>query len=128
LLVNETTVTGIPASAVPAPGSQVWVFYDGGCPLCVMLADFSRKKMAHVTDVSFSASAEPNPPEIVVQIRSENMIRNLVGKDAWSWLLEHHPSLREIHWVASKLGLTSEVGAVMRRSTDFLRKFCLRCR
>jgi hypothetical protein len=127
-MVDRVAVTVNASSRTPSWDQPVLVIYDGGCPLCVILADFSRKKMAHVTGVGFAASAESNPRELEVQISDDASVRKLSGKEAWSWLLENHPSLREIHWLASKLGLTSEVSAVMKRGTEFLRTFCLRCR
>jgi hypothetical protein len=128
MLIDAATATMNASTRALDQGARVVVLYDGGCSLCKLLANFSRERMRDVTDVVFSPNAEPNPKDLVVQIRDDGVITTMTGRNAWSWLLEHHPSLRQVHWLAAKLGLTAEVSATMRRSADFLRKFCLRCR
>lgn len=125
----QSVLTPMLATADRSQGdARVVVQYDGACPMCVMLADFSRKKMADDAGVEFRPSPEEHPQQIVVQIMESGVLKSLAGRDAWSWLLEHHPSLRDIHWIASKIGLTSEVSGVIMRGADMLRKFCMRCR
>ena len=84
--------------------------------------------MESTGSVVFEASSEDSPEELVVSIFEDNAVRELAGRDAWAWLLEHHPSLRDIHWIATKIGLTGEVSGVMMRGADMLRRFCWRCR
>ena len=50
------------------------------------------------------------------------------GVEAWQWLLERHPSFKEIHWVAQRLGIASGAAKTVALGTDLLRKFCYRCR
>ena len=52
----------------------------------------------------------------------------LVGKDAWEWILMHHPSLQEIAWVAQKLGLEKRVAQQFERGGHFVRRLCRMCR
>lgn len=113
---------------LPPPRLGAVVRYDSRCALCSMLADFSQRKMQGVEGVIFAPSQEQNPDQLHVELQVEGVKTTLAGPQAWSWLLAQHPSLRELQWIASKIGLTAQAGRVLHYGTGWLRKFCLRCR
>jgi len=78
--------------------------------------------------MTFEPSETPRPEQLEIEMMIEGQKVELSGKDAWLWLTEHHPSLREVHWLAQKLGITEVAAGAMMRGADVLRRFCFRCR
>ena len=103
------------------------VRYDAGCSMCVMLAKFAQKRLEGANFMIFEpaggASAVTN---LSVEIPSENRV--VMGEEAWLWLLEMHPVLEELNWIARKIGVTRQVGHGLMRAGDLMRRFCFRCR
>lgn len=118
---------GLEASTVNSAGKagrpHAVVYYDENCQLCCHLAQLiSRSAAAHGLEVSPSQDA--NPPELVV-VAGEAVF---VGRDAWSWLMEHHSVFKEWNWLATKLGLRDEAITFVMRGADVLRRLCPTCR
>jgi hypothetical protein len=76
----------------------------------------------------FHPSPESNPPYLVVEIHENETFKALEGALAWEWLLHHHPSLRDISWLAQKLGISRTIAQGAMRGADVVRKLCFRCR
>jgi hypothetical protein len=107
--------------------SHVVVRYDSACSLCTTLAGFMGQRVAK-EQMTFEPSETPRPEQLEIEMMIEGQKVELSGKDAWLWLTEHHPSLREVHWLAQKLGITGVAAGAMMRGADVLRRFCFRCR
>ena len=103
------------------------VRYDADCSLCRSLADFMAKRVVS-EDIVFAASLENRPENLEVEVSEGGARKTLVGADAWQWLLEHHPTLEEMNWIAQKLGIANVTSRSMMRGADVLRRFCFRCR
>jgi predicted DCC family thiol-disulfide oxidoreductase YuxK len=118
---DNTQISDSKASEVLAT-----IYFDEKCFLCRNIAQLIGK-MTPQTPYFLAPSLEPNPESISIHLRSGDT-KTLVGPEAWRWLLENHPILGEIKWLAAKVGLTEETTALgMQRTTDFLKKLCSRC-
>jgi predicted DCC family thiol-disulfide oxidoreductase YuxK len=103
------------------------VRYDADCSLCRSLADFMAKRVPS-DQIVFAASIENRPANLEVEVAEGGARRTLVGTEAWQWLLEHHPTLEEMNWIAQKLGMAVVASRSMMRGADVLRRLCFRCR
>lgn len=103
------------------------VRFDSACSLCIMLAEFMAKRVSP-TEMVFLPSEIPSPEKLEVEFTGPSGQTVLVGEYAWKWLLEHHPDLDQINWIAQKLGITTPASRYLMRVADILRRFCFRCR
>lgn len=103
------------------------VRFDSECSLCRMLADFMGQRVSS-DDIIFEPSTAAVVRHLQVEVFKDQQSILLVDSEAWSWLLQEHPTLKELNWVAQKLGIHSATALTLQRSAEFLRKFCLRCR
>lgn len=116
------------AAHIDAPRAlNVVVHYDSACSLCTTLAGFMGQRVPK-EQMTFEPSETPRPEQLTIEMMIEGQKAELSGKEAWLWLTEHHPSLREVHWLAQKLGITEVAAGAMMRGADVLRRFCFRCR
>lgn len=121
------TGKAVEASTVGSPGkvraAHAVIYYDQNCALCRHLAQLiSRKADEH--GLTLLASIDPAPEELVVQADGATF----TGREAWSWLIEHHSIFREWNWLATKLGWHDEAVTFVMRGADVLRRMCPGCR
>ena len=103
------------------------VRFDPECMLCKNLAQFMQQRVS-MDEIKFIASSTPHPKQLSVEVCEGGAHTEYSGVEAWQWLLERHPSFKEIHWVAQRLGIASGAAKTVALGTDLLRKFCYRCR
>ena len=103
------------------------VRFNASCALCKILAKFMQQRVS-IDDIIFVASDRPNPEQLIVEACEDGVTTKFSGAEAWLWLLERHPALKEIHWAAQRLGIVPASANSMARGADLLRKFCFRCR
>ena len=106
--------------------TRVVVRYDAACSLCTMLAGFMGQRVSS-NQMAFQPSERPNPENVMIEMVIDDQKIELSGKAAWVWLTENHPSMRELHWLAQKIGIVEAAAASMMRGADLLRRFCFRC-
>lgn len=103
------------------------VYFDANCPLCRMLATFMEARIEPEL-MTFQPSKTPLVQQLKVEVSRNGEQNCLLGEDAWSWILEHHPSLQELNWLAQKLGIGRGAAKTMMTAGGLLRRLCLRCR
>ena len=110
--------------ALPASAK---VFFDPNCPFCVRLAQFIGKTVP-LSGITFVPSQEQNPKELIVEfVTPEGVSDWLSGISAWEWLLENHPSLSALNWLAHRLFIKRPTAVVLASGAETLRKICGRC-
>ena len=103
------------------------VRFDAACSLCKSLAEFMQKRVSP-EKITFEPSNESNPEKLTVELENNDPPVKFIGQYAWQWLLENHPTLTELNWIAQKLGISETTSLSMMRGADLLRSFCFRCR
>lgn len=115
------------ASTEDSPGKvrahAAQVFYDKDCGSCRYLAQLMSKSVAGKS-IDFLPSPDPHPQQLVV--RAEEVY--YAGREAWAWLVDHHPLFREWNWLAAKIGLRDETSQLVMRGAEVLRRLCPKCR
>lgn len=124
---NLSIGKSVEASTQVTPGKvrarAVVVYYDENCGLCRQLAQLMGKSVSEGA-MDFLPSPHPQPPHLVVRVDETDY----VGREAWSWLVDHHPLFREWNWLAAKIGLREEALQFVMRGAEVLRKLCPKCR
>ena len=116
-----------PDENTAAPGPAI-VLYDPECSFCRDLAHFIGK-LTPRDQIIFAPSRDTNPKELVVTFKnSEGNEDWLSGISAWEWLLEHHPALSGLGWMAEKLFIKRPAAAALSSGAQLLRRLCRRCR
>ena len=123
--ISQQVITANPPRKEQDPSSVVR--FSAECALCKILAQFMQQRVS-IDDIVFVASDTPHPEQLVVEACEGGVKTRYSGAEAWQWLLERHPALKEIHWVAQRLGIVPASAKSMARGADFLRKFCFNCR
>ena len=103
------------------------VRYDSACSLCTMLAQLAGKRVS-TSQMLFLPSEKVTPEKLEIEFSENEEKKILAGENAWLWLLEHHPDLDEIHWIAQKMGIAAPTSRYMMRGAEILKRFCFRCR
>ena len=103
------------------PGAVV--YYDENCTLCRHLAQLISRSTP-TSELIVTPTPESNPENLVIEVGDARY----VGRDAWSWLVEHHGVFKEWNWLATKLGLREEAVTFVMRGADVLRRLCPTCR
>jgi hypothetical protein len=123
-------------------GSFAIVYYDGGCVLCRNLAHFAarfidnqRVRFVEAPLIENAPSALPDKLLLKVEVfEAESGHPSvlpsavLLDSEAWQWLMNNHPALQPLNWIAVHLGLKKETPLLIKRTADFLRGFCKACR
>lgn len=106
------------------------VYYDGNCFLCRQLASFIGN-LSLGSSIELKSSVKTDPVSLTVEVFDGEQPTQLDGPSAWEWLLVNHNSLKQVNWLAERLGLIkptarvlSTTGALLRRSIG---SFCRRC-
>ena len=109
------------------------VLYDPNCRLCRELAYF-MSKLCPSEFLEFVPSEEQAPKELVIKFKSGEPTESSLGSEdwlsgisAWQWLLEHHPTLAPLHWLAEKLFIKRPAALALATGADILRKICGHC-
>lgn len=127
--LSKNTTTNQSVVSLPANGPQgtlAVVKYDAACSLCKMLAEFMGQRVSS-SKIVFVPSEQPSPEKLEIEIHQEGIKDTLTDQDAWAWLIQHHPLLNEVNWIAQKLGISSVASRSLMRGAEILRKFCFRC-
>lgn len=118
--------------------SLTYVLYDEDCPLCRRLAGFmqrySSQELSFFSWQSFctsdlaktllSAEQRDLPP---TQLRAFYKGKLVEGESAWALLIQLHPGLSSLSWIAQKLGLEMQTARALQKGGSFLRRFCPGC-
>jgi hypothetical protein len=121
----------------PAPLTPDLVLFDDDCPMCRSLAELVVKRapaaFSAVAWQEFRASAlaaERVGPDAAAlpadTLRVLTPSALLTGLDAWSHLLERHPDLAPLGWLAAQLGVTTPAARTLARSGALLRSLLCR--
>jgi predicted DCC family thiol-disulfide oxidoreductase YuxK len=121
---ENNDIHGSVARITPSPAI---VRYDAACSLCTTLAEFMGKRVS-TAEVVFLPSEKTAPEKLEIEFPGRDDLSILSGENAWKWLLENHPALNEINWIAQKLGISAATSRHLMRSAEILRRFCFRCR
>lgn len=114
------------AASVPV-ATPVVVRFDGACPMCVMLASYAERRLNPEYPMIFlPADVDTKGSELSIELGAGR--ETLSGEHAWLWLLERHPALGELNWLAQKIGVSGQVSRGLNKTGEFLRRFCFRCR
>ena len=115
------------ASTEDSPGKvrahAAQVFYDKNCSPCTYLAQLMSRS-AFDKGIEFLPSPDPHPQQLVVRV--DDVYH--AGREAWTWLVDHHPLFREWNWLAAKIGLRDETSQLVMRGAEVLRRLCSKCR
>lgn len=122
----------------PSTSGAGTVLFDADCPLCRSLAELAGRRSAGAIafrswqdfQASSVASPEVTAEELAKPATSLKVLVGatlLEGEHAWGYLLETHPDLGGLSWMAERLGLAKATARVMARSGDLLRRLCGRC-
>lgn len=116
------------------------LLYDGDCVLCCQLAAWVAKatvdRLTVLSWQSFVNRPTDCPPVPGVG-GEEHRPSSLYVWDqtvwlrdgpAWEYVLEQHPSLRGLHWLAQKLGLSPQAGRLAAGAGSWVRRWCRSCR
>jgi len=103
------------------------VRFDADCSLCRTLAGFMSARVASDVMV-FKPNELGEPNKLTVEFYNHGIKNSVSGEDAWAWVLEHHPILNELNWLAQKLGISRGTTRMLMGGGDLLRRFCFRCR
>ncbi len=115
------------------------ILYDADCSLCNRLAQYVYRHAPDACSIeawqdfqqSFQAK-QVLPAELLE--RPANQLRVIYentlyeGEDAWQYILKYYPSLQTVSWLAQRLGLESQTAHLFEKSSQFVRKFCWKCR
>ena len=132
-------INGLEAAPVAAYPDQPLVLFDAGCPLCVDLAQWAERRadgaLRFASWDDFRASVEgearlsadelAQPGDRLKVLTAAGLIE---GDAAWAFLVEAHPALRGLDWLAGRIGLLPLAAKALRTAGDLLRAFCSRCR
>jgi len=104
------------------------VIFDDHCPMCKILADYARARC----DFEFLAFSDAES-EIKSLTRKSLTVR--LGEsdfkfdaDAWQWLIQNHPSLASLNWIAEKLNMQPTVAKGVSKIAQMARAFCWKCK
>lgn len=113
------------------------VLYDDKCPLCRSLAGFTQRLARSQLEVhpwsEFSHSEQArkiwSEPHLMApdRIRVIDHATVYEGTAAWEWLLMNHPSLKQLGWLASRLGMQQVTAKALEISGRRIRRICWRC-
>lgn len=123
LQIGKAVEASTDDSSGKAGRPDAFVYYDENCPFCRHLAHLISKSV-DASRLVLLPSPESDPSELVV-VAGET---THVGRDAWSWLIEHQPVFKEWNWLATKLGLRDEGVTLVMRGAEVLRRLCPTCR
>ena len=101
------------------------IFFDENCYFCKMLAQFISKLTPKGLYSLQSAPAGFQDSLNVTVLKPEKS--HFKGALAWEWLIENHPTLKQVHWLAERLHLVTPIAKTINRSTTFIRKYCKSC-
>lgn len=108
------------------------VIFDDQCSLCVHLAQLMARKSATLTFEPWSEFFARE--ESILAPLGERRLAVYDGKElhydaaAWQLVLEQHPALSDINWLAAKLGLSKPLGRALRLMGQGAKRFCFSCR
>ena len=111
--IRPQVSTGNPPRKEQDPPSIVR--FDHECPLCKILAQFMQQRVS-IENIKFMPSETPNPDRLMVSACEGGVYAEYSGVQAWQWLLERHPTFKEINWVAQRLGIASGSASALVRS------------
>lgn len=113
------------------------ILYDEQCALCRSLAAFARRLSHQELDVEpwqkFSLTSRArelweDPGQFSAdQLRVIADSQVFEGVHAWEWLLLHHPALKQIGWLAERLGLSTVTAKALQHTTHRARRACPWC-
>ncbi len=115
------------------------VLFDADCPPCVALAGFAQRTASGKLrfrawgEYRDSPEAHSLPPEILASPASRLRVvpsgtsALLEGESAWAFLLERHPALSGLDWLAARLGLAAAAPRALQSAGELLRRFCFKC-
>jgi len=107
------------------------VLYDEDCYLCRSFAGFAKKlvngEMMFESWQSYKlrSGSELESDKLRVLLADGSLIE---AEQAWEWLLQEHPKLKPLGWIAEKLGVTKQTAKAIRKGGDTLRIFCRKCK
>ena len=108
------------------PGPAV-VYFDSNCPLCRSLASFMAARVDSET-MLFTGNPEQSSDTLMVEFEATSGDKQvLVGSEAWAWILNSHPALQELNWLAQKLGIARGTTSALMTAGGLLRRLCIRC-
>lgn len=119
--------------------THILILFDKDCPLCKQLAELATRRAApHLTFQSWQSYYDSPEAQAVLaatpavdpaprELRAVHAGQLLEGAAAWSVLLEAHPDLQALNWLAQRLGLQSQTSRAMRATAALLRALCPRC-
>jgi predicted DCC family thiol-disulfide oxidoreductase YuxK len=116
----------MPTSSRPQPPL---LLYDGDCNLCRSLAQWiHRHSHQYWQTESWQAyaarhSLDSSPHLLRIAVGNEL----LEGEQAWLYLLEQDPKLRQFHWAAARLGLARPTAKLAQRTGRWLKRLCRSC-
>lgn len=108
------------------------VLYDAECPLCRSLATFAaRIPRPELTFAAWQDFRRSFPPAIAAlpadRLRVFRDGTLLEQEEAWAYLLERHPDLSALNWLAEKLGAVRATGKALDKAGAIARRLCFRC-
>lgn len=118
------------------------IVYDDHCTLCSRLAHWSEVRLDGKVRFepwsSYCSRLENNPEANSLDSpcregRREQLLyidgnTLKTGTQAWEFLLQNHPSLRELRWLAQKLGFEPQIAAHLGRAAGWLKSaWCRSC-
>jgi len=104
------------------------VYFDRDCTLCRELAQLMARRAGD--GLAFKAWQDERPGEPAAVLRVKAATGMLEGDEAWAFVVERHPDLAGLTWMARKLGLAAPeraVGKAVGVGLGLLRKLCWRC-
>jgi predicted DCC family thiol-disulfide oxidoreductase YuxK len=106
--------------------SKAIIFYDENCYFCKTIAYFISNLTPHGLYLLQPAEKDFKESLHIQVLKPQETLLN--GENAWQWLLENHPALKQLNWLAERLRLVKPVAKTINRSTTFIRKYCKTCK
>ena len=107
------------------------VIFDEHCELCRSLAGFIEKHGGVLLQVRSQQAFADEHPEVSLGHQDQLMVwtgtKLLTGRDAWRVILERHPSLKALNWLAARLNLQDAVATFAQSAGHRLRQICWTC-
>jgi hypothetical protein len=133
--VESATADDAAAAAAPGPAE---VLYDAACAPCRQLAELAARRaggalgFASWQEFRGSEAARGLPESVRAAEADELRVWTggelVAGRAAWALLVERHPDLAGLAWLARRLGLASSTpGAALESAGALLRRLCRRC-
>lgn len=97
------------------------LYYDGECSLCKTLAEFTLRRCRGRIEIA------PWSGEVLETIALKKEGTLFKGREAWEQMLMLDPYLKQLHWLARKIGLSSVLAGSLMSLSKGAKRMCRGC-